>query len=175
MIVESDYKSESGDRAHLGLWPEMPSELGICHSMVLVKFRRFASSRGPNADQMLGSLPTPDRGSARLLEHRVFVRIRHLADRETTSESDTLKSRPVPGCRRTPRSPLSTSSLSWFYDRGWGHRWNRLVRHLETQCLRSRRESPHRAREFVANPWSRFHVISPSFLRLKRIPGGRGE
>jgi hypothetical protein len=32
----------------------------------------------------------------------VFVRIRHLADRETTSESDTLKSRPVPGCQRTP-------------------------------------------------------------------------
>jgi hypothetical protein len=53
---------ESGGRTHLDLWTEMPSELGFCHSTVLVKFRRFASSRGPNADQAMGPLSTSDRG-----------------------------------------------------------------------------------------------------------------
>ena len=38
----------------MSLWPEMPLELGIRYSMALVMFWRFASSRGPNADQNCG-------------------------------------------------------------------------------------------------------------------------
>ena len=48
MIVESDYKSESGGRAHLDLWPEMLSELGLYHSRVLIVFGVLH----PLADQM---------------------------------------------------------------------------------------------------------------------------
>ena len=59
-----------------------------------------------------GPLSTLDLGSARVLEHAVFVRIRHLAHRETMSESDTLESCPLLECQRNQGHRGGSGELS---------------------------------------------------------------